>query len=269
MGLSHGPPETTIKQWMDWRFHRHHPISPQADGLRSSHKIHGFFPSIPTVHGKKQVQNPRKISENPQDSLHFFQPKQKESVRLQAVALELQGADNDVEAITGSAGRRVPRVVEAPQEALQLQRQDAMRDAEKMATQAGYGGMGGFRLFFDLFFVKNDEKWWTSDTGIFHQKFIQSFWRGDSASLTLSGVDGRRLICKDLAESCQHRSKWLGKYYRDSKALTIVITQRHEQEKPLRAVTNHCLVGGLEDFLFLRILGISSSQLTKSYFSEG
>ena len=60
MGLSHGPPETTIKQWMDWRFHRHHPISPQADGLRSSHKIHGFFPSIPTVHGKKQVQNPRK-----------------------------------------------------------------------------------------------------------------------------------------------------------------------------------------------------------------
>ena len=62
------------------------------------------------------------------------------------MALELQGADNDVEAITGSAGRRVPRVVEAPQEALQLQRQDAMRDAEKMATQAGYGGMGGFRL---------------------------------------------------------------------------------------------------------------------------
>ena len=157
MGLSHGPPETTIKQWMDWRFHRHHPISPQADGLRSSHKIHGFFPSIPTVHGKKQVQNPRKSLKNPQDSLHFFQPKQKESVRLQAVALELQGADNDVEAITGSAGRRVPRVVEAPQEALQMQRQDAMRDAEKMATQAGYGGMGGFRLFFDFVFR---EKWW-------------------------------------------------------------------------------------------------------------
>lgn len=39
-------------------------------------------------------------------------------------------------AFIGASGRRhVPRVVEAPQEALQLQRQDAMRDAEMMATQ--------------------------------------------------------------------------------------------------------------------------------------
>ena len=29
------------------------------------------------------------------------------------------------------------------------------------------------------------------------------------------------------------------------------------------------LVGGLEHFLFFHILGISSSQLTNSYFSEG
>ena len=40
-----------------------------------------------------------------------------------------------MEAMIGASGRRVPRVVEAPQEALQLQRQDAMRDAEMMATQ--------------------------------------------------------------------------------------------------------------------------------------
>ena len=113
------------------------PISPQAVGLRSKQKP-WFFPSIPTVMKKKTFQNQRKSLKNPPGSLHFFQPSAAESVRLQAVALELQGADNDVEAITGSAGRRVPRVVEAPQEALQLQRQDAMRDAEKMATQAGW-----------------------------------------------------------------------------------------------------------------------------------
>lgn len=54
----------------------------------------------------------------------------------QAITAELQGADNDVEAtVCPTRGRRVPRVVEAPQEALQLQRQDAMRDAENMATQ--------------------------------------------------------------------------------------------------------------------------------------
>ena len=58
---------------------------------------------------------------------------------LEAIIAELQGAENDVEAMIG-ASRRVPRVVEAPQEALQLQRQDAMRDAEKMATQAPFFG---------------------------------------------------------------------------------------------------------------------------------
>ena len=53
-----------------------------------------------------------------------------------------------MEAMAGSAGRRVPRVVEAPQEALQLQRQDAMRDAEKMATQAGWEASACFFSFF-------------------------------------------------------------------------------------------------------------------------
>jgi hypothetical protein len=34
-------------------------------------------------------------------------------------------------------------------------------------------------------------------------------------------------------------------------------------------VYNPCLVGGLEQFLFFHILGMSSSQQAKSYFSEG
>ena len=84
-----------------------------------------------------------------------FFPAEKQN--RQAVALELQGADNDVEALTGSSGRRVPRVVEAPQEALQLQRQDAMRDAEKMATQAGWE-LSGCCFFVFHYFMKNDGK---------------------------------------------------------------------------------------------------------------
>ena len=36
-----------------------------------------------------------------------------------------------------------------------------------------------------------------------------------------------------------------------------------------KVTRNHDLVGGLEHFLFSHILGISSSQLTSSYFSEG
>lgn len=50
------------------------------------------------------------------------------------------------------ASRRVPRVVEAPQEALQLQRQDAMRDAEMMATQVPKTP-----------FWEADCKWWMKD----------------------------------------------------------------------------------------------------------
>eukprot|EP00438_Fugacium_kawagutii_P013939 Skav203405 [mRNA] locus=scaffold1743:152763:160037:- [translate_table: standard] len=73
---------------------------------------------------------------------------------LSLAAAQADSADNDVEATVcpSSSTRRVPRVVEAPQEALQLQRQDAMRDAENMATQvkAGMqlvtGGLGGLGL---------------------------------------------------------------------------------------------------------------------------
>lgn len=57
-----------------------------------------------------------------------------------------------MEAMIG-ASRRVPRVVEAPQEALQLQRQDAMRDAEMMATQVP----------FKTPFWEADCKWWMKD----------------------------------------------------------------------------------------------------------
>ena len=37
----------------------------------------------------------------------------------------------------------------------------------------------------------------------------------------------------------------------------------------LYSIRKHELVGGLEHFLFFHILGMSSSQLTNSYFSEG
>ena len=80
----------------------------------------------------------------------------------------------------------MPRVVEAPQEALQLQRQDAMRDAEKMATQAGWEVSGCF----DLFFVKNgwgemmgNQRYRDSSSEIYTEFFkgrfslAHSFWR--------------------------------------------------------------------------------------------
>ena len=39
--------------------------------------------------------------------------------------------------------------------------------------------------------------------------------------------------------------------------------------KMIRKQAIQCLVGGLEHFLFFHMLGMSSSQLTHSYFSDG
>ncbi|CAE7183438.1 pikAI, partial [Symbiodinium microadriaticum] len=69
-----------------------------------------------------------------------------------AIAAELQGPDGDVEVAYTSEGRCVPRLVEAPQnEAVAMQRQDAMRDADsavdvKKGVQIVTGGLGGLGL---------------------------------------------------------------------------------------------------------------------------
>ena len=66
-----------------------------------------------------------------------------------AVVAELQGPDGDLEVAYTAEGRCVPRLLEAPQnEAVAMQRQDAMRDADaaadvKKGFQIVTGGLGG------------------------------------------------------------------------------------------------------------------------------
>ena len=65
-----------------------------------------------------------------------------------AVAAELKGPDGDVEVAYTDQGRCIPRLAEAANEALAMQRQDAMRDSDsasevKKGVQVVTGGLGG------------------------------------------------------------------------------------------------------------------------------